>query len=107
MQGYFKEHLRPLAGSAGLHVVLVGVLALAALRWTSQQPPVRCLKAHTDQFAHCPTGRESGKVKSMTQRARLFRLPSAPARAEADFSLLDSVSCVSNNGAQLASAAPR
>lgn len=40
MQGFFKEHLRPLAGSAGLHVALVGVLALAALRWTSQQPPV-------------------------------------------------------------------
>ena len=40
MQGFFKEHLRPLAGSAGLHLALVGVLALAALRWTSQQPPV-------------------------------------------------------------------
>lgn len=40
MQGFFKEHLRPLAGSAGLHLALVGVLALAALRWTSQPPPV-------------------------------------------------------------------
>ena len=40
MQGFFKEHLRPLAGSAGLHLALVGVLAVAALRWTSQQPPV-------------------------------------------------------------------
>jgi len=40
MQGFFKEHLRPLAGSVGLHVVLVGALAVAALRWTSQQPPV-------------------------------------------------------------------
>lgn len=40
MQGFFKEHLRPLAGSAGLHVALVAALALAALRWTSQQPPV-------------------------------------------------------------------
>lgn len=40
MQGFVKEHLRPLMGSAGLHVALVGVLGLAALRWTSQQPPV-------------------------------------------------------------------
>jgi colicin import membrane protein len=40
MQGFFKEHLRPLAGSAGLHVALVAALALAAVRWTSQQPPV-------------------------------------------------------------------
>jgi colicin import membrane protein len=40
MPGFFKEHLRPLAGSAGLHLLLVGALALAALRWTSHQPPV-------------------------------------------------------------------
>ena len=40
MQGFIKEHLRSLAGSVGLHVVLVGALAIAALRWTSQQPPV-------------------------------------------------------------------
>jgi colicin import membrane protein len=40
MQGFFHEHLRPLAGSAALHVALVGVLALAALRWSTTQPPV-------------------------------------------------------------------
>jgi len=40
MPGFFQEHLRPLAGSAGLHVVLLAVLAGAALRWQSEQPPV-------------------------------------------------------------------
>jgi colicin import membrane protein len=40
MQGFFNEHLRPLAGSAMLHLALVGVLGLAALRWTTSQPPV-------------------------------------------------------------------
>ena len=40
MPGFFQEHLRPLAGAAGLHLVLLGVLALAALRWTSSEPPV-------------------------------------------------------------------
>lgn len=40
MQGFFHEHLRPLAGSAALHVALLGVLALAALRWSTSQPPV-------------------------------------------------------------------
>ncbi len=40
MQGFFHEHLRPLAGSAGLHVVLLGLLAGAALHWQSEQPPV-------------------------------------------------------------------
>jgi colicin import membrane protein len=40
MPGFFQEHLRPLAGSAGLHVVLVALLAGAALHWQSEQPPV-------------------------------------------------------------------
>jgi len=40
MTGFLQEHLRPLAGSAGLHLVLLALLAGAALRWTSSQPPV-------------------------------------------------------------------
>ena len=40
MPGFFQEHLRPLAGAAALHLGLVGLLALAALKWTSSQPPV-------------------------------------------------------------------
>jgi len=40
MPGFLQEHLRPLAGSAGLHLALLAVLAGAALRWTSSQPPV-------------------------------------------------------------------
>jgi colicin import membrane protein len=40
MPGFFQEHLRPLAGSAGLHVVLLALLAGAALHWSSEQPPV-------------------------------------------------------------------
>jgi len=38
MQGFFQEHLRPLAGSAALHLALVGVLALAALRREPERP---------------------------------------------------------------------
>ena len=30
MTGFVQEHLRPLAGAAGLHLALVGLLALAA-----------------------------------------------------------------------------
>ena len=40
MTGFLQEHLRPLAGSAGLHLALLALLAGAALRWTSAQPPV-------------------------------------------------------------------
>ncbi len=40
MPGFFQQHLRPLAGSAGLHVALLVLLAGAALKWQSEQPPV-------------------------------------------------------------------
>lgn len=40
MPGFFQEHLRPLAGSAGLHVALIALLAGAALNWHSEQLPV-------------------------------------------------------------------
>ena len=41
MPGFVREHLRPLMGSAGLHLLLLVVVAGAALRWTSTQPPVQ------------------------------------------------------------------
>lgn len=39
MPGFVHEHLRPLMGSAGLHLALLALLGAAALRWTSSQPP--------------------------------------------------------------------
>jgi colicin import membrane protein len=41
MPGFVREHLRPLVGSAGLHVLLLALLAGAALRWSTSQPPVQ------------------------------------------------------------------
>jgi colicin import membrane protein len=41
MPGFVREHLRPLAGSAGLHVLLVTAMAVATLRWTSPPPPLQ------------------------------------------------------------------
>lgn len=41
MPGFVREHLRPLMGAAGLHLVLLVLLAGAALRWTAEQPPVQ------------------------------------------------------------------
>jgi colicin import membrane protein len=40
MPGFVREHLRPLAGSAGLHLALLAALVVAALNWRSSQPPV-------------------------------------------------------------------
>ena len=39
MSGFIREHLRPLAGAAGLHVVLLLALGLAAIHWRSSEPP--------------------------------------------------------------------
>jgi colicin import membrane protein len=41
MTGFVQEHLRPLVGSAALHVAIVAVLAGAAMTWTTKQPPVQ------------------------------------------------------------------
>ena len=41
MPGFAREHLRPLAGSAGLHLLLVAAMAVATLRWTSPPPPMQ------------------------------------------------------------------
>jgi len=39
MAGFAREHLRPLVGSAGLHLLLVALVAGMALRWTKPQEP--------------------------------------------------------------------
>ena len=41
MPGFAREHLRPLAGSAGLHLLLVTAMAVATLRWATPPPPVQ------------------------------------------------------------------
>jgi colicin import membrane protein len=41
MPGFVREHLRPLAGSAGLHLLLVTAMAVATLRWTSPPAPLQ------------------------------------------------------------------
>lgn len=40
MPGFVREHLRPLAGSAALHLLLLAIAGGLALKWTSEQPPV-------------------------------------------------------------------
>lgn len=40
MPGFVQEHLRPLVGSTGLHVILIVLLVGAAVQWRSEQPPV-------------------------------------------------------------------
>ncbi len=39
MAGFAREHLRPLVGSAGLHLLLIAIVAGMALRWTTPQEP--------------------------------------------------------------------
>jgi colicin import membrane protein len=39
MPGFVREHIRPLAGAAGLHVLLFALIAATAWRWSSSRPP--------------------------------------------------------------------
>jgi colicin import membrane protein len=41
MAGFAREHLRPLLGSAGLHLLLIVLIGGATLRWIRPQPPVQ------------------------------------------------------------------
>ncbi len=40
MPGFVREHMRPLAGAVGLHVLLFALIAATAWRWSTSRPPV-------------------------------------------------------------------
>jgi colicin import membrane protein len=40
MPGFVREHLRPLVGAVGLHLVLFVLIVAAAWRWSASRPPV-------------------------------------------------------------------
>jgi colicin import membrane protein len=40
MPGFVREHIRPLAGAAGLHLLLFALIVATAWRWSSSHPPV-------------------------------------------------------------------
>ena len=62
MPGFFQEHLRPLAGSTGLHVVLIVLLVGAAVQWRSEQPPVEL--AIEGYVADLPPDKSSPKARA-------------------------------------------
>jgi colicin import membrane protein len=39
MPGFVRQHLRPLAGAAGLHLLLFALIVATAWRWSSSRPP--------------------------------------------------------------------
>jgi len=40
MPDFVREHIRPLVGAAGLHLLLFALIAATAWRWSSSRPPV-------------------------------------------------------------------
>jgi colicin import membrane protein len=81
MPGFFREHLRPLAGSAGLHLLIVAALAVAAMRWTSPQPPVQLAIEGVVVDGHSlPDSQRAGRPK---QRPSPAPEPAAAAPAPA------------------------
>ena len=70
MPGFFQEHLRPLAGSTGLHVVLLALLAGAALHWRSEQPPVELAIEGLRDGAAAGAGRRPSPAPRRPRRRR-------------------------------------
>lgn len=68
MTGFVQEHLRPLIGSAGLHLLLLALAAGVALRWTSSQPPVQlAIEGVVVDAKDLPKSARSGPVLPVQQ----------------------------------------
>jgi len=75
MPGFFQEHLRPLAGSTGLHVILVALLVGAAVQWRSEQPPVEL--AIEGYVADLPPDKSTPKARAAPPARQPATMPSA------------------------------
>jgi len=80
MPGFFQEHLRPLAGSTGLHVILVALLVGAAVQWRSEQPPVEL--AIEGYVADLPPDKSSPKARATPPAPAPKPVEAAPKPAE-------------------------
>ncbi|MFO1393477.1 MAG: cell envelope integrity protein TolA [Steroidobacteraceae bacterium] len=82
--GFVREHLRPLVGSAGLHLVLLALFVAAALRWTSTQPPVQlAIEGVVVDAKDLPKSARSGKP-SAAPKAKPAPAPPPPPAPAAD-----------------------
>jgi colicin import membrane protein len=78
MPRFFQEHMRPLAGAAALHVGLVGLLALAAMQWTTSQPPVEiAIQGYVAELP--PNQGKAAKPRSAPAPAPKVEAPPEPA----------------------------
>jgi colicin import membrane protein len=79
MSGFAREHLRPLLGSAGLHLLLIVLAGVAAMHWTSTQAPVQlAIEGVVVDARNLPKSVRSGKV---LPPVREVQPPPAPAAA--------------------------
>jgi colicin import membrane protein len=83
--GFFQEHLRPLAGSAGLHVGLLALLGIAALRWNSTQPPVElAIEGYVAEAPPAPGPAPPPRAAAPPKPVEAARPPPQPAADPAD-----------------------
>ncbi len=81
--GFVREHLRPLVGSAGLHLALLALFAVAALRWTSTQPPVQlAIEGVVVDAKDLPKSARSGKPSAAPKPKPTPAAQPPPALAE-------------------------
>jgi len=65
MSGFAREHLRPLMGSAALHLVLLALLAGAALHWRSNPEPVPlAIEGTVVQYKDLPPSLRAGRKRA-------------------------------------------
>lgn len=63
MPEFVREHLRPLLGSAALHLLLLVALGVAAFRWVSNPPPVPlAIEGEVVQYKDLPPSVRAGRA---------------------------------------------
>jgi colicin import membrane protein len=81
MAGFAREHLRPLVGSAGLHLLLIAIVAGMALRWTKPQEPVQlAIEGVVVDAKDLPKSVRSGKAIPAPRPATVPEAVPAPAK---------------------------
>jgi colicin import membrane protein len=63
MPGFVREHLRPLLGSAALHLLLLVAVGVAAFRWVASPPPVPlAIEGEVVQYKDLPPSVRAGRA---------------------------------------------
>jgi len=83
MPWYARAHVRPLLGSAALHLLFIVVILVAAMRWRSQPPPTPlAIEGNVVRYEDLPRSVRSGRPLAEPEQAAPQPSPKPPPEPE-------------------------